>query len=111
MDKQEAEYIAGLAVKKHEGRFHKKPRAKQEKGRYDEPFEKFWKAFKGRWDTDKGVYIKVYKYEAWLEWQKLTDSDKARAASSANKVGGKYTPDAFRWLKKKMFDDYRFNTP
>ncbi len=107
MDKQEVEYIVGLEIKKHEGRFHKKLKAKQEKDRYNEQFEQFWKTFKGRWDSDRGIYIKVYKYEAWLEWQKLTEKDKARAIAGAGKVGGKFTPDAFRWLKKKMFDDYK----
>ncbi len=107
MDKQEAEYIVDLAVKKHEGRFHKKLKAKQEKDRYDESFEKFWKAFKGRWNADRGIYVKVGKYEAWQEWQKLTEQDKVRAITGASRVGGKFTPDAKRWLKNKLFDDYK----
>ncbi len=111
MDKQEVEYIAGLIVDKHVSKFHKKPKAKQEKDRYDEQFEVFWSVFKGRWNPDRGIYVKVYKYEAWQEWQKLTEKDKTRATASANKVGGKFTPDAFRWLKKKMFDDYKLPGP
>ena len=106
MDKQEVEYLTGLAVHKHEAKFHRKPKAKQEKDRYNELFEKFWKAFKGRWNPDRGIYIKVGKYEAWQEWQKLTEQDKARAIAGASRVGGKFTPDAKRWLKEKMFDDY-----
>ncbi len=76
------------------------------KSKYDAPFEYFWKQFKGRWDGDKGKYVKVGKFEAWREWQKLTLEQQRKAAAAADKVTGKYTPDACRWLKRKMFDDF-----
>lgn len=107
MDKQEVEYIAGLEVKKHESKFHKKPRAKQDENRYDEQFEYFWQRFPGRWNVDKGGYDKVGKYEAWLVWKTLKLDEKRNAAAVADKVTGKYVPDACRWLKRKMFDDFK----
>ena len=72
--------------------------------RYDDDFEQFWKKWKGRWNGEK--YVKVGKFEAWEEWQRLDDDEKEQAIAVANRVSGKYAPDAMRWLKRKRFDDY-----
>lgn len=77
-----------------------------EKNKYTDSFESFWKKFKGRWNAEKDKYIKVGKYPAFLEWEKLTLEDQRQAWSVADKVEGKYVPDACRWLKNRMFDDF-----
>lgn len=75
-------------------------------GEYTPEFVKFWKRFKGRWSQEKDIYIKVGKFEAFAEWKKLTIEEQRRAWRAADRVSGKYTPDACRWLKRKMFDDF-----
>ena len=74
--------------------------------RYDDTYETFWRKFKGRWNAEKGLYVKVGKYEGWLEWKRLTVEEKEQALAVASKTGGKYTPDVNRWLKRKLFDDF-----
>ncbi len=74
--------------------------------KYPPDFEEFWKKFKGRWNSEKDRYVKVGKFEASLEWRRLTESEKKKAIAVAGKVSGKYVPDACRWLKRKMFDDF-----
>ncbi len=76
------------------------------KSRYDDDFQAFWKKFRGRWDTDKGAYTKVGKYLAWQEWKRLTGYEKKQAVAVAHRTGGKFTPDACRWLKRKLFEDF-----
>lgn len=71
---------------------------------YTPEFETFWRKFKGRWDGDRG-YVKVGKYEAFYEWEKLTEVEQDKATVVADSVSGKYVPDACRWLKRKLFDD------
>lgn len=73
---------------------------------YSESFEIFWKKFKGRWNPENDNYIKVGKFEAWEEWQKLNAEDQTKATAVANRVSGKFVPDACRWLKKRLFDDF-----
>jgi len=108
MDRQEVEYVVDLAIKKHEGRLHRKPRARQDTDRYDDEFLAFWVKFKGRWDPEAGMgrYVKVGKYDAWLVWQTLNNKDKVKAVAVADRVSGKYVPDACRWLKGKKFEDF-----
>ena len=76
---------------------------------YTAEFEDFWKQWKGRYDPDHGNYggyRKVGKWTAFTEWQKLSKTDQGKATKVAHKAAGKYTPDAERWLKRYMFDDY-----
>ena len=80
---------------------------KLSKKNYSDSFEIFWKNFKGRWSVDKGTYVKVGKFEAFEEWQKLTPDEQKHATAAADRAGGKYTPDACRWLKRKLFDDFK----
>lgn len=87
----------------HERQFHS-PKSKRKTNVYTPEFETFWKKFKGRWDGDRG-YVKVGKWEAFSEWQKLTEAEQDRATATAGDVTGKYVPDACRWLKRKLFDD------
>jgi len=84
-------------------------KAQQSKKRksYTEDFEKFWRNFKGRWNPDTGYYVKVGKYLAFGEWRKLTKTEQQKAIAVAHKVGGKYVPDACRWLKRRLFDDFK----
>lgn len=74
---------------------------------YTKEFESFWKKFKGRWNPDKGKYIKVGKHEAFEEWRKLSLDEQRAAWRAAGKTGDKFTPDACRWLKNRRFDDYQ----
>jgi hypothetical protein len=70
-------------------------------------FEQFWKKFKGRWNPEKGRYIKIGKYEAFEEFEKLPADEQQKAVAVADRAADKYCPDACRWLKRKLFDDYR----
>lgn len=74
---------------------------------YSEEFELFWKKFKGRWKPETDEYVKVGKYDAFQEWQKLTVDEQRRAWTAADRVKGEYVPDACRWLKRKLFDDFK----
>lgn len=99
------------AIKQHETKYHTRPNrmGRTKPKRYSDEFEDFWRKFKGRWNPDKGDsggYVKVGKFAAWEEWQKLSKADQVKATAVADKVSGKYTPDACRWLKKRLFDDF-----
>ncbi len=74
--------------------------------KYTPEYEMFWKKFKGRWNREADKYIKVGKYEAFLEWQKLELDEQYKAVKVAHKPSGQYVPDCCRWLKNKRFDDY-----
>lgn len=78
----------------------------KDKGKYSEPFLFFWKVFKGRWSEGKSGYVKVGKSLAWGQWKKLSLDDKRTAAAAASRVSGKYTPDPWRWLRDRKFEDY-----
>ena len=78
--------------------------------KYDDQFQAFWKKFKGRWDADNGRYIKRGKYLAWQEWVNLDDDEKEHCVAVAGRVSGKYVPDACRWIKNKLFDDFEVRT-
>ncbi len=73
---------------------------------YTSEFNSFWKKWKGRYNPDSDRDIKVGKYVAFSEWKRLTIEEQRRAWEAADKVSGKYTPDANRWLKRKMYDDF-----
>jgi len=75
--------------------------------KYTDAFESFWKKFKGRWNPEKDNYVKVRKWEAFVEWQKLCIEDQRKAWATADKVSGKYVPDACRWLKNRLFDNFK----
>lgn len=79
-------------------------KSRVEKGTYDEVFEKFWKAFKGRWNSDRSRYDKGSKLEAWEFWQKMSEADKLAALKGAPKTGHKFTPDCCRWLNQKRWE-------
>ncbi len=83
-----------------------KSRVEKSNRDYSPEFEIFWKKFKGRWNPENDRYIKVGKFAAWVEWQKLNEADQQKATAVADKVGGKYVPDAERWLKRRLFDDF-----
>jgi len=82
-------------------------KSRVEKSNYSVFYEAFWKKFKGRWNPDKDSYIKRGKYEGWLEWQLLTEQEQKKAFAGADRPSGKFTPDACRWLQRKMFDDFK----
>lgn len=83
-------------------------KVKLSKVKYTSEFEFFWTKFKGRWSPDKDRYVKVGKFEAFQEWCKLTVEEQKKATAVADSVSGKYTPDACRWLKRKLFDDFSY---
>lgn len=97
------------AIARHELKYHTRPNkaGRTKPKRYSEEFEAFWRKFTGRWSVDKDKYVKVGKFVAWQEWKKLNRAEQFKATVVADKVSGKYTPDANRWLKKKMFDDFK----
>jgi hypothetical protein len=73
---------------------------------YSPEYEAFWKKWKGRWNQEKDKYIKVKKHLGWEHWKSLSKDDQRWAYSAADKVSGKYTPDAPIWLRDRMFRDY-----
>jgi len=74
---------------------------------YNSVFEKFWSIYPRRWIRESDKYVKRGKYEAWQEWQRLTEKERALAKKYIGKVKtGEYVPDACRWLKRKLFDDF-----
>lgn len=94
--------IVDKAIKGHVKAYH------ATKGRYvyPEDFLAFWKKFKGRWNVEKGFYVKGGKRLACAEWKELSDEDKVQALAVAHRVGDKFTQDACRWLREGKFDDY-----
>jgi len=80
--------------------------SKVKESKYSEEFEVFWKKFKGRYDPDNDRYIKVGKWPAFEEWEKLSPEQQTHATAAADRVRGKYVPDARRWLKNRLFDDF-----
>ncbi len=73
---------------------------------YPLDFEAFWIKFIGRWDDNKGGYVKGSKAKALVEWKKLDISQRQMAVLSATSGSGeKYTLDGCRWLKWKGWED------
>ncbi len=81
------------------------------KNRYTDDFNQFWKAWPGRWKPEDNRYVKVGKYEAWLEWKTIDKEEQAEIlaivkSGRVKKAGTQYLPDACRWLKKRRYDDF-----
>lgn len=79
--------------------------------KYSEEFNKFWKLWPGRWQPESNRYVKVGKYEAWLEWRRLSKEDQKSVSiivksGRIKDAGTRYLPDACRWLKRRRFDDF-----
>ena len=74
--------------------------------KYTDDFEKFWKKFKGRWNRDTDIYVKRGKYKAFEEWKRLPLDERRKAWQNADRGTCEFKPDACRWLKNKMFDDF-----
>jgi len=80
--------------------------SKDKLSKYSDSFEVFWKAFKGRWNIDKGRYDKGGKLEAFEEWEKLTEPHREKALKAAPLTGSKITKDVCRWLKYRRWEDF-----
>ncbi len=79
--------------------------------KYTDDFESFWQLWPGRYDVDNQKTRKVGKWQAFQEWQRLSEVDSERVMtlvkSGRIKSGGtRYLPDAFRWLNKRRWEDY-----
>ena len=76
---------------------------------YTDEYNEFWRKWPGRWQPETDRYKKVGKYEAFLEWRELSETDRKNIIKIVSKVkakGTQYLPDAHRWLKRRMWDDY-----
>ena len=78
---------------------------------YTEDYERFWKGWPGRWKPETHRPTKVGKYEAWLEWKRLSVQDKAVAikvveSGRVKDAGTQYLPDASRWLHRRRWEDF-----
>lgn len=79
---------------------------------YSEEFETFWKQYPKRWVVSSGKWVKVGKWEAREEWDKLSREEQTKALAVVKKVpAGRATQDAHRWLKHRRFDDYELPKP
>jgi len=94
------------AIKDHEEKLHLSKSSLKKKKPYTSEFEAFWGRFKGRYDAENSKYVKVRKREAFEEWCRLSIEEQRKAWRAADKVSGEYTPDACRWLKNSLYDDY-----
>lgn len=79
--------------------------------RYTEEFERFWRNWPGRWRPENNKTIKVGKWDAFEEWKRLKDKDKANilkmvVSGKVKRAGTMILPDAHRWLKKKRWHDF-----
>lgn len=77
-----------------------------DKSKYSDSFLNFWKAFKGRWNIDKGRFDKGGKREAFDEWERLILEQQELAKQAAPKTGDKSTQDGWRWLKNHRWEDF-----
>ena len=79
--------------------------------KYSDEFQQFWKAWPGRYNSDSQQTIKVGKYQAYAEWQRLSADDKETVmqlvkSGRLKSRGTKYLPDAYRWLNKRRWEDF-----
>ena len=77
---------------------------------YTADFELFWKNWPGRW-RDGNSPKKVGKAEAFEIWKTMDTEDcrDALLAVTSGKVkqsGTQYLPDAVRWLKRRLWEDF-----
>lgn len=80
---------------------------KQKADEFSEEFTMFWKRFPYRWIQSSRSKAKVGKYEAWEEWQKLSDNIRQYIFKILPQMrSGEAVPDAWRWLAKKRWTDY-----
>jgi len=74
---------------------------------YTEEFNRFWKQYPSRWNSNLNCYVKRKKHPAFLKWQKLTKEirDKClRIVKQIKRAEG--TPrDAVTWLNQQGWDD------
>jgi len=78
---------------------------------FSEEFKEFWKFWPGRWKAESDKTVKVGKYDAWLEWKRLSKETqdlilKIVKSGIVKKRGTQFLPDAHRWLKKKRWYDF-----
>jgi len=79
---------------------------KLSKDNYSVIFLDFWKRYPSRWIQESDRRVKVGKYLAWEQWQKLNEEQQISALlATKSMVSGKAVPDAWRWLRDKKFDD------
>ena len=75
---------------------------------YSPEFLEFWKKYPKRWIASSGKYVKIHKKKAWKVWKGLSAEDKACALKHAHKKSStsQYVPDAFRWLRDGVYEDW-----
>lgn len=103
----EINILIDQAIAEHEAKYHKESKDSV----FTEDFMAFWKVWPGRWNRDTGQTQKIGKQEACTVWKKLSQTDKDFIMTIVpNKVkvkGTEFLPDAHRWLKKKLYNDFR----
>jgi len=76
---------------------------------YSDDFQTFWKAWPGRYNPDDQRTEKVGKHEAFVIWRCMPAEDREFVLKIVGKVkdkGRRYLPDAWKWLAKKMYEDF-----
>ena len=78
--------------------------------KYSQEFEMFWAKWPGRW-RDGNSPKKVGKaetYEFWLtiDAEDRKDATQAVVSCKVKKAGTQVLPDAVRWLKRRLWEDF-----
>lgn len=80
---------------------------------YPPDYNEFWRLWPGRWQPKTDKYKKVGKDLAYKQWVKVSKTDqkfivdKLLKTSRLKADGTQFLPDAHRWLRDKMWEDYR----
>jgi hypothetical protein len=76
--------------------------------KYSPDFQEFWRNYPSR-VSDIGVFVKVGKWDAFVQWRKLTVDVRQKCLMLVrNKMVkcGKFTQDACRFLAHRRWEDY-----
>jgi hypothetical protein len=76
--------------------------------KYTSDFQDFWYDYPAR-VSDAGMFVKVGKFDAFVQWKKLPDAIKQKCLMLVkNKMikCGKFTQDACRFLSHRRWEDY-----
>ena len=79
---------------------------------YTQEFETFWRNYPKRWNRSSHRYYKVGKWEAFQAWKRLSQKDRNDILIKVKYMkDGEFVLDAYRWLKKRRFDDMEIRKP
>ena len=75
--------------------------------KYTDEFIAFWAKYPKRWIRSSDSYVKDGKSLAFQQWNRRSKADKQYIMVILRQVpSNTSTPDAFRWLRDKKYEDY-----